>query len=223
MMPGQGRFITLEGGEGTGKSTLAAALAKRLEARGISCLVTREPGGSPRAEEIRKALLSGFAKDLGAAPEALLFSAARIDHLDTTIRPALAKGNFVVCDRFADSTRAYQGTLGKLDPKFIRALEYVVVGPTGPDLTFVLDLPAAEGLARAARRRLAGEAADRFEREDLAFHEQLRQAFLAIAAAEPQRCIVLDARLPAEALLDQAFGEIERRFLRVPAVAGGQL
>jgi dTMP kinase len=222
-MPGQGRFITLEGGEGTGKSTLARALARRFKARGIPCLVTREPGGSPRAEEIRNAILSGFAKDLGAAPEALLFSAARIDHLDATIRPALQRGVFVVCDRFVDSTRAYQGTLGKLDPKFIRALERVVVGPTMPDLTFILDLPAAEGLARAAQRRRPGEAADRFEREGTEFHERLRQAFLAIAAEEARRCCVLDARLPADELANLAFNEIERRFLREPATAGGSL
>jgi dTMP kinase len=220
MMPDQGRFITLEGGEGTGKSTLAAALARRLEARGVACLITREPGGSPRAEEIRKALLSGFAKDLGAAPEALLFSAARIDHLDVTIRPALQRGTFVLCDRFADSTRAYQGTLGRLDPKFIRALERVVVGPTIPDLTFILDVPAAEGLKRATRRRPPGEAADRFEREGIEFHERLRQAFLAIAADEPRRCIVLDASSPAEVVAERAFDEIERRFLHTPAVGG---
>ena len=132
-------------------------------------------------------------KDLGPKAEAILFAAARIDHIDHTIAPALAANKWVVCDRFADSTRAYQGALGGLDPGFLRALERVTVGDTRPDLTLILDLPPEIGLARAAARRGAGQASDRFEGEGLAFHEALRKAYLAIAAAEPERCVLVDA------------------------------
>jgi dTMP kinase len=189
----KGRFITLEGGEGVGKSTQARLLAERLEPMGISVVVTREPGGSPGAEALREVILSGKAAPFGPSGEAILFSAARIDHIDNTIAPALARGAWVVCDRFADSTRAYQGAAGKLDPALIASLERVAVGEVRPDLTLMLDLPAEKGLARAAARRGSKAAADRFEREDAAFHETLRQAFLEIARAEPQRCAVIDA------------------------------
>jgi dTMP kinase len=193
MNSARGRFITLEGGEGAGKSVQTRALARRLKALRIEVVSTREPGGSPRAEALREMILSGEAARYGPAGEALLFSAARIDHLDVTIEPALARGDWVVCDRFADSTRAYQGAAGRLDPAFVARLERIVVGPTWPDLTFILDLPAEQGLARAARRRGALDAPDRFEGEDLAFHETLRDAFLGIARAEPDRCVVIDA------------------------------
>src|SRR5205085_2396239 len=151
---------------------------------------TREPGGSPGAEALRQLLLSGGAKPYGPFAETVLFFAARDDHLCETIRPALARGRWVLCDRFADSTRAYQGVLGNVAPDLIRTLERIVVADTRPDLTFILDLPAVEGLKRAKAR---GAAADRFESEELAFHERLRHAFLAIAAAEPHRCVVVDA------------------------------
>lgn len=187
-----GRFITLEGGEGAGKSTQARRLAHRLVKLGFECVTTREPGGSPKAEELREILLSGAVRPLGPAAEALLFAAARIDHLDATIRPALARGAFVICDRFADSTRAYQGALGNLDPRWIRALEEVSIGATRPDLTLILDLPVETGLARAIARRGAN-AADRFEGEDIEFHRGLRRTFLDISAAEPERCAVIDA------------------------------
>src|SRR5215813_2459226 len=144
----RGRFITFEGGEGTGKSTHSALVAERLKALGIGIVLTREPGGSPGAEAIRHVLLSGVAKPLGVEAEALLFAAARTDHVNTTIEPALARGAWVICDRFIDSTRVYQGTLGHADPKFLRALERVTVGDLKPDLTFILDLPADVGLAR---------------------------------------------------------------------------
>ena len=193
---GKGRFITLEGGEGAGKSTQVQLLAKRLELMGVSVVVTREPGGSPGAEALRRVILSGAAAPLGPAGEAVLFSAARIDHIDHTIAPALARGAWVICDRFADSTRAYQGAAGKLDPALIASLERVTVGDVRPDLTLMLDLPPEKGLARAAARRGEGEAPDRFEREDIAFHRTLRQAFLTIARAEPQRCAVIDADRP---------------------------
>ena len=191
--PARGRFITLEGGEGAGKSVQARRLAARLSESGLSVVLTREPGGSPGAEALREVILSGGAARYGAVGEAILFSAARIDHIDATIAPALKRGEWVVCDRFLDSTRAYQGAAGRLDPALVASLERVTVGACRPDLTLVLDLPAAEGLARAAARR--GEAAaDRFEGEGLAFHETLRRAFLEIVAAEPQRCVRIDAQ-----------------------------
>ncbi|MGU3663014.1 dTMP kinase [Methylobacterium sp. A49B] len=197
----RGAFITFEGGEGAGKSTQVARLAATLRARsGRGVCVTREPGGSPRAEEIRAALLDGVAKPYGPFAEALLFSAARIDHLDRLIRPALERGETVLCDRFIDSTRAYQGAAGGLEPGLIAALERVVVGPTRPVLTLILDLAPEAGLARAAARGAGqgggngtGEGADRFEAEALDFHVRLREAFLAIARAEPARCAVIDA------------------------------
>ncbi len=193
----RGAFITFEGGEGAGKSTQIARLAATLRARsGRAVCVTREPGGSPRAEEIRAALLGGIAKPYGPFAEALLFSAARIDHLDQRIRPALNRGETVLCDRFIDSTRAYQGAAGGLDPAVVAALERVTVGPTRPDLTLILDLDPEAGLARAAARGAgqgAGQGADRFEAEALDFHVRLREAFLAIARAEPVRCVVIDA------------------------------
>ncbi len=191
--PAPGRFITLEGGEGVGKSVQARRLAARLGEAGLSVVLTREPGGSPGAEALREVILSGGAARYGAIGEAILFSAARIDHIDATIAPALKRGEWVVSDRFLDSTRAYQGAAGRLDPALVASLERVAVGACRPDLTLVLDLPAAEGLARASARR--GEAAaDRFEGEGLVFHETLRRAFLAIVEAEPDRCVAIDAR-----------------------------
>jgi dTMP kinase len=179
-------FITFEGGEGAGKSTQIERLRRRVDALGHRVLVTREPGGSERAEMIRKAILAGRAKSFGPLAEAVLFSAARLDHLDRTIRPALDQGIHVFCDRFADSTRAYQGALGKVDTRLLDTLERVVVDRNVPDLTFILDLPAETGLARARSRREAmGEASD--------FHQALRQAFLDIAARNPGRCVVVDA------------------------------
>src|SRR5574337_139769 len=187
-----GRFITLEGGEGAGKSVQAKRLEKRLKAAGLKVLRTREPGGSPGAEALRDAILSGFAARFGPEGEALLFAAARIDHLDKKILPALARGAWVVCDRFADSTRAYQGAAGNLPPEFIASLERLTVGANRPDLTLILDLEPEVGLERAAKRRRTGPA-DRFERQGLSFHETLRRAFLDIASAEPWRCAVIDA------------------------------
>ncbi|MGO4705277.1 dTMP kinase [Microvirga sp. 2MCAF38] len=189
-----GFFITFEGGEGAGKSTQIDRLRRRLEERGQSVIVTREPGGSPRAEEIRAFLLSGGAKPFGAFAEALLFYAARFDHLEHTIRPALMKGIHVLCDRFSDSTRAYQGASGNVDKHLIEGIERVVVGNNKPNLTLILDLPVEAGLRRADLRREGnGERVDRFEGEGLAFHERLRQAYLDIAANEPGRCVVIDA------------------------------
>jgi dTMP kinase len=206
----RGRLITFEGGEGTGKSTHAALLADRLKALGIGIVLTREPGGSPGAEVIRHVLLSGVAKPLGAEAEALLFAAARDDHVRNTIEPALARGTWVISDRFIDSTRVYQGSLGHLDPKFIRALERVTVGNLKPDLTFVLDVPAEIGLARARERR-GGESADRFEAESLAFHQELRQAFSLLVMSESGRCVVIDATEPKQAVAERIWKTVHER------------
>jgi dTMP kinase len=187
----RGAFITFEGGEGAGKSTQVDRLRRRLESRGVSVVVTREPGGSPKAEQIREFLLDGRAKALGSFAEALLFSAARLDHLAKTIRPALEAGKFVICDRFADSTRAYQGASGAVDDATLSALERLVLNGTEPDLTLILDVPEEVGFRRAASRR-AGGAADRFEGEGAEFHAALRRVFLRIAEAAPQRCAVID-------------------------------
>jgi dTMP kinase len=189
----KGRFITLEGGEGAGKSVQAKRLEERLAGLGLSVIRTREPGGSPGAEALREAILSGFGADFGPAGQALMFAAARVDHLEKTILPALARGAWVVSDRFADSTRAYQGVAGDLPQDFIASLERLTVGATRPDLTLILDLAPGVGLERAAKRRQGKGGADRFESEGLAFHQTLRRAFLEIAAAEPGRCALVDA------------------------------
>ncbi len=193
----RGKFITFEGGEGTGKSTQAAMLALRLESLGLRVLLTREPGGSPGAEIIRHVLLSGAAKPFGPEAEAMLFAAARDDHIRYAILPALEAGDWVICDRFADSTRVYQGALGEVDQRLIKALERVSLGDLYPNLTLVLDVPVALGLKRAARRR-GGANPDRFEAETIDFHEKLRRAYLALAAAEPDRCAFIDASAPKE-------------------------
>lgn len=216
----RGRFITLEGGEGAGKSTQARLLAQTLEPIGISVVVTREPGGSPGAEALRDIILSGAAAPFGSAGEAILFSAARIDHIDATIKPALAKGAWVISDRFADSTRAYQGAAGKVDPAMIASLERVAVGDVRPDLTLILDLPVRKGLARAAARRGPKVNADRFESEDFAFHETLRQAFLAIGRAEPQRCAIIDADKPPQEVAQAIWACVRERFADAFGTAG---
>ncbi|MGD0333813.1 MAG: dTMP kinase [Xanthobacteraceae bacterium] len=206
----RGKFITFEGGEGTGKSTQAAMLALRLESLGLRVLLTREPGGSPGAEIIRHVLLSGAAKPFGPEAEAMLFAAARDDHIRCTILPALEAGQWVICDRFADSTRVYQGALGEVDQRLIKALERVSLGDVYPDLTLILDVPAALGLKRAARRR-GGANPDRFEAETIDFHDKLRQAYLALAAAEPERCVVVDAAAPKEKVARQVWKAVNSR------------
>lgn len=206
----QGRFITFEGGEGAGKSTQAAKLAERLRALGVQVRVTREPGGSPGAEIIRHVLLSGAAKPFGADVEAILFAAARDDHIGNTIRPALDRGEWVLCDRFADSTRVYQGALGKVDPRLIHRLEKLTVGTTRPDLTFILDLPAEQGLARANKRRGEGDA-DRFESEELAFHEKLRDAYRRLGTEDPERCVIVDATPEPSVVAKTIWDVVNRR------------
>ena len=211
-----GRFITFEGGEGTGKSTQSKLLAERLRALGIGLQLTREPGGSPGAEIIRHVLLSGAAKPLGAEVEAMLFAAARDEHLTSTIRPALARGQWVICDRFADSTRVYQGVLGRVDPRLIKSLERLTVGDTVPDLTFILDVPAETGLRRASKRRGKAQA-DRFEQENVGFHETLRQAYRHIAASEPERCVLIDTEDGEEAVAEKIWQIVSERLDPAPA------
>ena len=208
----RGRFITFEGGEGSGKSTHAGLLAERLASLGLDVVRTREPGGSPGAEIIRHILLSGIAKPLGAETEAMLFAAARDDHVRSVIRPALVEGKWVVCDRFIDSTRVYQGVLGKVDMKLIKSLERVTVGAAMPDLTFILDVPASVGLARATRRRGAGPA-DRFESETIEFHENLRKAYRGLATEEPRRMAIIDGRPPRDVVSARIWEIVEQRLI----------
>ena len=186
----RGCFITFEGGEGAGKSTQIRRLAERLRADARDVVLTREPGGSPGAESIRELLLNGAVDRWSPLTEALLMNAARRDHIERVIAPALARGAVVLCDRFADSTRAYQGAGGAVDAAVIAQLERAVVGEMRPDLTLIFDLPVAEGLRRALSRN-GGE--ERFEAKGEAFHERLRAAYLDIARSEPDRCVVIDA------------------------------
>ncbi|HEY0851239.1 MAG TPA: dTMP kinase [Bradyrhizobium sp.] len=189
---GRGKFISFEGGEGSGKSTQIKLLAERLAAAKLRAIVTREPGGSPGAEIIRHLVLSGMGKLLGPDAETLLFAAARDDHVRTVIRPALNQGTWVLCDRFSDSTRAYQGRLGNVPQGVLNAMQRVTIGDLKPDLTIILDLPVEIGLKRASARRGAG-APDRFEAEDIRFHQELRDAYRQIAAEDPDRCVLIDA------------------------------
>ena len=206
----QGLFITFEGGEGAGKSTQVRRLIARLAALGREAVATREPGGSPGAEVLRDLLVRGETDRWSPLSETLILYAARADHLERTIRPALERGAVVVCDRFADSTRAYQGAGGGVSPAFILNLEDVVLGETRPDLTLILDLPVHDGLLRAGSR---GGAEARFEAKGTAFHERLRQGFLDLAADEPARCTVVDASLSEGAVELAIWRAVESRLL----------
>jgi dTMP kinase len=185
-------------------------LALRLESLGLGVLLTREPGGSPGAEIIRHVLLSGAAKPFGPEVEAMLFAAARDDHVRCAIEPALAAGKWVVCDRFADSTRVYQGTLGEVDQRLIKGLERVSIGDLAPDLTLILDVPVEVGLERTALRR-GNTKPDRFEAESGEFHKKLREAFRALAADEPQRCVIIDASAAKEKVAKQVWDTVQAR------------
>jgi dTMP kinase len=198
----RGFFITFEGGEGAGKSTQIDRLAKKLRAKKYDVLLTREPGGSPGAEAVRHVLLSGAAESFGPEMEALLFAAARSDHVEQVIRPAVGRGAIVLCDRFLDSSRVYQGVTGGLDTAFMASVERVAINGMMPDMTLILDIDPAEGLKRATARRGAGDGPDRFEKETLAIHRRRREAFLAIAEAEPERCVVVDASRDADEVED---------------------
>ncbi|QEE43909.1 dTMP kinase [Rhizobium sp. WL3] len=215
MATARGLFVSFEGGEGAGKSTQIRLLAENLRAGGHTVVTTREPGGSVGAEALRHVLLSGSAEPFGVRMEAFLFAAARADHLDCVIRPALVRGEIVLCDRFVDSSRVYQGVTGNIEPPLMVALERVSIGTSMPDLTLVLDLPADVGLQRARRRAGASATAeaatpDRFEKEKLEIHEKRRQGFLDIAAAEPERCRVLDASLDVEAIARSILTEVTK-------------
>jgi dTMP kinase len=223
----RGLFVSFEGGEGAGKSTQIRLLAEALRAAGHTVVTTREPGGSPGAEALRHVLLSGAAEAFGVRMEALLFAAARADHLDCVIRPALARGEVVLCDRFVDSSRVYQGVTGNIEPPLMAALERVSIGGTMPDVTLVLDLPAEVGLQRARRR--AGEEAegaspDRFEKEKLEVHEKRRQGFLDIASREPERCRVVDASLDKGRIARDILSEVQLVIARLARLGhdGGQ-
>lgn len=209
----RGRFITLEGGEGGGKSTQARRLAAWLEDAVGEVVLTREPGGSSGAEEIRGLLVDGDVGRWDPLAEALLHVAARRDHLVTTIWPSLARGAWVVSDRFADSTMAYQGYGYGVDRAVLAELHRICVGGVDPDLTLILDLPVKTGLARAAGRS-TGE--DRYERMDEAFHERLRQGFLEIARSEPGRCVVIDADRDQDAVFAAISDTVGAR-LSIPA------
>jgi dTMP kinase len=204
----RGRFITFEGGEGAGKSTQVRILAGRLRAAGLDVVATREPGGSDGAEAIRALLVNGDPDRWSAVSETLLMYAARRDHIERTIRPALERGAWVISDRFADSTRAYQGAGGGAPASLIQTLERHVLGETRPDLTLILDLPVDVGLARTMARN---HAETRFEAKGAAFHQRLREGFLAIARVEADRCVVVDASAPVDQVEAAIWAAVEAR------------
>jgi dTMP kinase len=206
-----GLFVSFEGGEGAGKSTQIRRLAERLRELGHDVLVTREPGGSPGAEAVRHVLLSGAAEMFGTRMEAILFAAARNDHVEEVIRPALARGTIVLCDRFMDSSRVYQGVTGNLEADYIEALQRVAVNGVIPDCTLILDIPAEIGLERARKRASAVTAPDRFEKEEMQTHEKRREAFLDIAAREPDRCHVVDALRSEDEIAEDIAAIVDRR------------
>lgn len=205
----RGRFITLEGGEGAGKSTQIGRLAEWLGVRGIPAETTREPGGAPGAEAIRSLIVNGSIDRWDAMAEALLMTAARRMHVEQRIRPALDAGRWIVCDRFSDSTMAYQGYAHGLGRNPVEQLQQIAIGGMQPDLTLILDLPVEAGLARANAR---GEGEDRFERMGLDFHRRLRDGFLDIARREPERCVVIDATADIEAVASAIRGAVATRF-----------
>jgi dTMP kinase len=203
------RFITFEGGEGAGKSTQAKRLAIALEACGIPVCATREPGGSRGAEQIRTLLVEGEPGRWGALSETLLMFAARVDHLAETIRPALAAGRWVICDRFTDSTYAYQGAGRGLDSRTIAAIESAAVHSFKPDITFILDVPVETGLSRAGAR---GVHETRFEHFDTAFHARLRDYFHALATRESDRCVLIDSTAPPDDVAAQIWQAVSLRY-----------
>lgn len=203
-----GRFITFEGGEGTGKSTQAKRLLARLEAKKIPCLLTREPGGSPGAEQIRNLLLQGDPGRWEPLTEALLFYAARADHTDRTIKPALAAGKWVICDRYSDSSYAYQGGGRGLNRETVRRIEAIAIADFKPELTLILDQDPEIGLARVASRT---HKETRFEEFDLGFHRRMRRSFLDIARRAPERCAVIDANQDVDAVEEAVFQLLKTR------------
>jgi dTMP kinase len=219
-----GRLITFEGGEGSGKSTQARLLADALRTFDRRIVLTREPGGSPFAEHLRNLILDPATPPHGALTETLLFYAARADHIAHTIRPALAQGRWVICDRYSDSTRVYQGLAGDVAPADLADLERIVVGTARPSLTIIMDIDPVAGMARVEARRQGGAAASRgrlrraavqdpYEARDLEFHRRLRAGFLEVAALEPDRCIVVDAERPEAEIAAAIFAAVRVRLL----------
>lgn len=209
------RFITFEGGEGVGKSTQVKRLLASLSRRDIAAVRTREPGGTPKAEAVRAFILQGRSESWGAGAEAVLFAAARLDHVNQLIAPSLDAGKWVISDRFHDSTRAYQGLTGGVDDKLIRGLETLALNGRRPDLTIVLDMDPEVAFRRVNERELEGalqQTGDRFEKEDLDWHRRLREAFLAIAANNPERCVVIPANQSEDALEQEVWDTLTRRF-----------
>jgi dTMP kinase len=208
-----GAFITLEGGEGAGKSTQIKRLERRLEVQGKHVITTREPGGTPEAERVRNLLVTGDSQRWDALSEALLIFAARRHHVENLIKPVLKTGSWVLCDRFFDSTLVYQGIAGDAGPRDIETLRRLVLGDFAPDLTLILDLPAEEGLRRAAERtsdrRTAPE--DRFENKGLEFHQRLRAAYMEILEAEPQRCALIDGSKSEDAVETEIWAAVQLR------------
>ena len=217
------RFITFEGGEGVGKSTQVKRLLVRLNRMDIEAVRTREPGGTPKAEAVRAFILQGRSESWGAGAEAVLFAAARYDHVSSLIAPSLDSGKWVISDRFHDSTRAYQGLTGGVDDKLIRGLETLALDGHQPDITFILDMDPAVAFARVNSREIEKALAatgDRFEKEDLEWHRRLRQSFLAIAKANPERCVVLPAGQSEDALEQEIWDTLIRRFPELETKAG---
>jgi dTMP kinase len=216
------RFITFEGGEGVGKSTQVKRLLVRLNRLGIEAVRTREPGGTPKAEHVRAFILQGRSEAWGPGAEAVLFAAARLDHVNQLIAPSLNTGKWVISDRFHDSTRAYQGLTGGVNDKLIRGLETLALNGHAPDLTFVLDMDPVVAFNRVNARELEpalAQSGDRFEKEDLDWHRRLRQAFLDIAAANQDRCVVLPANQGEDALEDEVWDTLTRRYPELAAKA----
>ncbi|MEC7162982.1 MAG: dTMP kinase [Parvibaculales bacterium] len=204
----RGKFITFEGGEGGGKSTQAARMAGYLRGKGLEVLETREPGGTPESEALRDLLVQGDPDRWSALSELLLITAARVEHVNRLIEPALTEGKWVICDRFADSTLAYQGIAGELGLELVEQLQKLAVGATAPDVTFLLDVRAEAGLQRAEKR---GGAA-RFEKKGAAFHQTLRDGFLALANENPQRIVLIDGEDTFDNVWGQIEAELGRRF-----------
>lgn len=211
----QSRFITFEGGEGVGKSTQVKRLLQNLQRHDIEAVRTREPGGTPKAEAIRSFILQGRSESWGPGAEAVLFAAARLDHVNQLVAPHLRNGTWVLSDRFHDSTRAYQGLTGGVDDKLIGALESLALDGHTPDLTIILDMDPEAAFRRVADRAVEDGLAvtgDRFEKEELEWHKRLRDGFLAIAKANPERCVVIEASQAEDALEAAIWQAVSQRF-----------
>lgn len=217
------RFITFEGGEGVGKSTQVKRLLQNLQRHDIEAVRTREPGGTPKAEAIRSFILQGRSESWGPGAEAVLFAAARLDHVNQLIAPNLRNGIWVLSDRFHDSTRAYQGLTGGVDDKLIAGLESLALDGHAPDLTIILDMDPEAAFKRVAERAIEDGLAltgDRFEKEELEWHKRLREGFLAIARANPDRCVVISADQSEDALEAAIWEAVSQRFPEL--LAGSQ-